>query len=168
MTCTLRELREFEMTSKYNARHGSSATSLERYAAVKKRDSNRKQPLYPPVQADDYLSPVHVTTQAASAEQKENNTAEEVNDTENSKTTNSKEDENPYQSLIGLKPEPTSADGYVKVIRPSVSFSGLEDTPPPPIPPKPELSPQMSTTPQLACNSPQKSENIYSNSPHTL
>ena len=49
-----RELAEYEMTCKYNARRDSS----DRYLAIKKRDSNRKQPLYPPPQADDYLTPV--------------------------------------------------------------------------------------------------------------
>ena len=53
-----RELAEFEMTSKYNARRDSS----DRYLAIKKRDSNRKQPLYPPAQADDYLTPISLIT----------------------------------------------------------------------------------------------------------
>ena len=156
-----RELQEFEMTSKYNARHGSSTVTQGRYLAIKKQDSNRKQPIYPPIQAADYMRPVVTEAVTVSVDQK-GNTAE--------KETNTVDEENAYQSLIFQQPGVTLAqDGYVKV-RHSVSFSLVEGTPPPSMPPTAVPGSSKSTTPQLTCNLAmlQKTENVYGRNPNTL
>ena len=154
---TYRELQEFEMTSKYNARHGSSTVTQERYSAVKKCDSNRKQPIYPPIQADDYISPVTTQVISVPADQKGNSGEE----------TNASDEENAYQSLILPQPGVSLAqDGYVNLTH-SVSFSLLEG-PPSSMALNAEPGSLKSTTPQLICNLLQKTENVYGRNPNTL
>lgn len=155
-----RELQEFEMTSKYNARHGSSTVTRERYSVIKKHDSNRKQPIYPPVQASNYINPVATQTVTVPADQKGNA----------DKGTDTSDEENAYQSLIMTLPGIAMAqDGYVKLTR-SVSLSLLEGTPPPSMPPPAESGSLRSTTPQLICDLTmlEKTENVYSRNPNTL
>lgn len=146
------------MTSKYNARRGCITATQERYSAIKKQDSNKKQPIYPPIQADDYISPLTTKPVTVPADKEETTTKE----------TNTSDEENPYQSLIVSKPGIIlTQDGYVKLTH-SVSFSLLEGTPPPSTPPEAEPGSPKSTTPQLICNLLQKTENIYGRNPNTL
>ena len=152
-----RELQEFEMTSKYNARHGSSAVTLERYSAIKKHDSNRKQPIYPPVQAGDYISPVTTEAVTVPADQ-EGNSDKEIN---------TSDEENAYQSLILPLPGVTLVqDGYIKLTR-SISLSLLEGTPPPSMPPKAE-SAESGSLKSSDLTMLQKTENVYGRNPNTL
>ena len=100
-----RELQEFEMTSKYNARRCSSTPTQGRYSAVKKCDSNKKQPIYPSVQAENYVSPI--TTQAVAVPAELEGTAAE-------EEMNTSDEENVRHLLIMMQSEVTLApDGYV-------------------------------------------------------
>jgi hypothetical protein len=175
-----REIQEYEMISKYSAVRHDSNSLPDRYSAIKKRDSNRKQPILPPAHlAADYLTPTMTkTTGSESIENPETNSdtisnhEEEVRMDESkdldsefepkeekkAKTTSVKEsDENPYQSLIvASKANATTItiDGYVKIIRSRVgSLEGQESLAPkpPPIPPKPEPDCSLkSSIPQLS------------------
>ena len=190
-----REIQEYEMISKYSAVRHDSNSLPERYSAIKKRDSNRKQPILPPPHlAADYLTPT-MTKTTGSFENPETNSdtktdQEEKVNTDESKgldseakeetkikeTCNKDSDENPYQSLIVPMANATSVtiDGYVKIIRSRVgSLEGQETPAPktPPIPPKPEPDYSLkSSIPQLSLASelPPMSENMYASRSGTL
>ena len=182
-----REIQEYEMISKYSAVRHDTGSLPDRYSAIKKRDSNRKQPLYPPPHlAADYLTPT-VTKTAGSTEEKgteEKVKTDEIKDlgSEHKEETKTKEtydkdsEENPYQSLIVSKVDTNTVtiDGYVKVIRSSVgSLEEKETEPPkpPPIPLKTEPDYSLkSSIPQLSLASdlPLRSENMYANRSGTL
>ena len=141
------------MTSKYSATRHDSASLPERYSAIKKRDSSRKQPLYPPAQlVSDYLTPTATKTAGSMATEEE----KKVDSEDKAKINESKDsDENPYQSLILSQPIVTP-DGYVKVVRSKLNLMEEETTPPPPppvlpIPPKSEpMYSLKSSIPQLS------------------
>ena len=152
------------MTSKYSATRHDSASLPERYSAIKKRDSNRKQPLYPPAQlVSDYLTPTATKTAGSMATEEE----KKVDSEDKAKINKSKDsDENPYQSLILSQPTVTP-DGYIKVVRTRLS-SLEEETPQPPLvpPAPPKCEPKYSlksSIPQLslADNIPPRDENIF-------
>ena len=153
------------MTSKYNARR-DAANNKERYLAmIQKRDSNRKQPLYPPPaqeaqEADDYLMPV-------SSLKRPETTDKKTTKDEKPPIRINIDDENPYQSLILPKFNVEGEEGYVK-LKHSASVSILDGTPPPPLPPKPEpVSTLELDISQLECNLP-PSEHTYGNRLQTL
>ena len=160
---THREVQEYEMTSKYSATRHESGSLPERYLAIKKRDSNRKQPLYPPAYlASDYLTPTKTKTEGSTEEKKDEDKAV----TDESKDSN----ENPYQSLIQSRPD-TTTDGYIKISRSGVI--SLEEEAPPPLP-VPSMSepahPLKSSIPQLSLASdfPPRSGNVYESRSGTL
>ena len=177
------------MISKYSAVRHDTGSLPDRYSAIKKRDSNRKQPLYPPAHlAADYLTPtVTKLKTAGSIKEKENEENVKTDeskelDSEHKEETKTKEtydkdsEENPYQSLIVSKADTNTItiDGYVKVVRSSVSSLEEKETQPPkspPIPPKPEPDYSLkSSIPQLSLASdlPPRSENMYANRSGTL
>lgn len=153
------------MTSKYNARR-DAAIMKGRYLEIQKHDSNRKKPIYPPTQADDYLTPVTSPTGQATVAKETDTVADDHQETKK------EEKENPYQSLLASNAYVTGEDHYVK-LKHSASFSVLESTPPPSISLKPAGSEPdcmvESMTPQLLLYSPPpKRENIYTSRIKTL
>ena len=175
------------MISKYSAVRHDTGSLPDRYSAIKKRDSSRKQPLYPPaLLAADYLTPtVTKLKTAGSTEEKgneENVKTDESKDLDSEHKQETKEtydkdsEENPYQSLIVSRADTNTItiDGYVKVVRSSVSSleeKGTQPPKPPPIPPKPEPDYSLkSSIPQLSLASdlPPRSENMYANRSGTL
>ena len=170
------------MITKYSAVRHDTGSLPDRYLAIKKRDSNRKQPLYPPAHlAADYLTPTMTKTtepikeKKADSEEKakmdegKNTDSEDKEKTKTNEPCDKNSEENPYQSLIVSRTDKTTLtpDGYVKIIRSRVGSLEEETLPPnltPVPPPKPEpdyslksLTPQLS----LASNLPTKSENLY-------
>ncbi len=190
-----REIQEYELISKYSAVRHDSNSLPDRYSAIKKRDSNRKQPILPPAHlAADYLTPT-MTKTTGSIENPEtdsdtiSNHEEEVKideskdldsepKEEKAKATCEKEsDENPYQSLIvASKANATTItiDGYVKIVRSRVGSLEGQESPapkPPPIPPKSEPDYSLkSSIPQLSLASdlPPMIKNMYANRSGTL
>lgn len=149
------------MTSKYSAVRHDTGSLPDRYSAIKKRDSNRKQPILPPAHlAADYLTPTMTkasgSTEANHEEKREEDSEtikmdESNNDldskckeeTKTKETHDKDSDENPYQSLIVSKADSNTItiDGYVKIIRSRAGSLERQEAPvpkPPPIPPKPD------------------------------
>ena len=183
-----REIQEYEMTSKYSAVRHDTGSLPDRYLAIKKRDSNRKQPLYPPTYlAADYLTPSTTKTTAGPIEEKNKEVktdeskdvySEDEEKTITNKTSDKDSEENPYQSLIVTRADSTrlTPDGYVKVVR-SRMGSLDEEAPPPKLPPvlgPPKSEPDYSLKsliPQLSLASdpvPPMSENMYVSRSGTL
>lgn len=152
------------MTAKYGAAH--STIMREQYYAVRKRHSDRKQPLYPPnKQPADYLTPTVTKVESAGDEEK---SRDQTNKDE--KRTNKDDKENPYQSLILTKQpdQATVQDGYVKL---TSSCILLEETSPPPVPlVKPDPVCTLATSlPKLESSFQQSSsENIHSSNANNI